>query len=419
MHNSWNPRVGSSPNFIASSFLQPSIARGASLIASVLEPEISGIPEPRSLCIPSRRDRASIKGTTSRERMNVLNLHKTNLEELFQYLPAILSKYRLGAVHSSYEVQFKGCTAHCLRYQRLLSWCWSVPPTSVYCPFREEALFLDTHLDAIKRRIDSEPTNTSEYWKWFALCLYTMQPPLRADWASFSIIETSDTVPSTGNHLILTAHKATILIRDDKVSKRKGGAQIPVTAELHAVLLESVSTFPRSVVVPHTKSSRKALQLSYTPDKHISKVNLSKLLGQAMASEQDNTPWPRPIQGLRKAHSTLVVSSNASYHTMKQVADAQRHSLSTMLCHYNAVPPSCSVEDGHKARSPEERIASAIQQNGLSHSNIIIIMTPCAESHGNESPAWTLYCSNPELQESAEQGLAIIQDSCISGSRRM
>ena len=271
--------------------------------------------------------------------------------------------------------------------------------------------------DAIKRRIDSYPANTSEYWKWFALCLYTMQPPLRADWASFSIIKTSDPVPSTGNHLILTAHKATILIRDDKVSKRKGEAQIPVTAELHAVLLESVSKFPRSVVVPHTKSSRKALQPSYTPDKHISKVNLSKLLGQAMASEQDNTPWPRPIQGLRKAHSTLVMSSNASYHTIKQVADAQRHSVSTMMCHYNAVPPSCSVEDGHKARSPEERIASAIQQNDLSHSNIIIIMTPCAESHGNESPAWTLYCSNPELQEIAEQGLAIIQDSCISGGR--
>jgi len=87
--------------------------------------------------------------------------------------------------------------------------------------------------DAIKGRIDSDPANTTQYWQWFALCLYTMQPPLRA---------------------------------------------------------------------------------SYSPDKHISKVNLSKLLSQAMASQQDNTPWPRPIQGLRKAHSNLVMSSNASYH---------------------------------------------------------------------------------------------------------
>ena len=148
-------------------------------------------------------------------------------------------------------------------------------------------------------------------------------------------------------------------------------------------------------------------------DKHISKVNLSKLLSQAMASPQDNTPWPRPIQGLRKAHSTLVMSSNASYHTMKQVADAQRHSVSTMLCHYNAVSPCCSVEDGTKASTPEERIASAMQQTGLCHSNVFI-MTHSAESHRNESPGWTLYCSNPDLQEPAKQGLAIIQNSCSS-----
>ena len=112
----------------------------------------------------------------------------------------------------------------------------------------------------------------------------------------------------------------------------------------------------------------------------------------------------------------LVMSSNASYHTIKQVADAQRHSVATMLCHYNAVSPCCSVEDSHKAITPEERIASAIQQTGLCRSDVII-MARCGESHGNESPAWTLYCSNPDLQERAEQGLAIIQDACSSRSQ--
>ena len=268
--------------------------------------------------------------------------------------------------------------------------------------------------DAIKRRIDSDPANTTHYWQWFALCLYTMQPPLRADWAALSIIDSVDKASPGQNHLVLTSDKAVILIQHDKVSHRKGGAHIPVTGELHSALLDSIRQFPRSVVVPYTyKSSRNPLHRSYSPDKHISKVNLSKLLSQAMASQQDNTPWPRPIQGLRKAHSTLVMSSNASYHTMKQVADAQRHSVSTMLCHYNAVSPCCSVEDGTKASTPEERIASAMQQTGLCHSNVFI-MTHSAESHRNESPGWTLYCSNPDLQEPAKQGLAIIQNSCSS-----
>ncbi|WPT13687.1 hypothetical protein PSENEW3_00001526 [Picochlorum sp. SENEW3] len=268
--------------------------------------------------------------------------------------------------------------------------------------------------DSIREQLDKEPSHTIQYWQWFALCLYTMQPPLRADWATLSIVDSVDKASTGQNHLVLTSDKAVIPIQQDKVSHRKGGAHIPVTDELHSVLLGSIRQFPRSVVVPYTsKSSQNPLHRSYSPDKHISKVNLSKLLSQAMASPQDNTPWPRPIQGLRKAHSTLVMSSNASYHTIKQVADAQRHSVSTMLCHYNAVSPCCSVEDDTKASTPEKRIASAMQQTGLCHSNVII-MTHYGESHRNGSPAWTLYCSNPDLQEPAEQGLAIIQEACSS-----
>lgn len=271
--------------------------------------------------------------------------------------------------------------------------------------------------DNIKRRIDSDPTNTTDYWKWFALCLYTMQPPLRGDWATMSIIDSVEKALPGHNHLVLTSDKALILIQHDKVSHRKGEAHIPVTDELHPVLWDSIRMFPRSVVVPRTyKVSRNAIQLSYTPDKHISKVNLSNLLSHALASA-DNTPWPRPIQGLRKAYSTFITSSNVSYHTLKQVADAQRHSVPTMLCFYNSVSsPSGSHEDGSNIGTPQhQRIASAIQQTGLCRSDVII-MARCDEPHGDESPTWTLYCSNPELQASAEQGLAIIQDTYPSGA---
>ena len=39
---------------------------------------------------------------------------------------------------------------------------------------------------------------------WFALCLYTMQPPLRADWATLSIIDDVDKALPGQNHLVLT-----------------------------------------------------------------------------------------------------------------------------------------------------------------------------------------------------------------------
>ncbi len=204
--------------------------------------------------------------------------------------------------------------------------------------------------DAIRKQLDQEDQedqgpaqHTIQYWQWFALCLYTMQPPLRADWATMSIIDGVDKALPGQNHLVLTPNTAIILIRHDKVSRRKGGAQIPIKDELRAVLLESIRTFPRSVVVPCTyKASRKALYLSYCPHKSITMINLSHLLGHAMASPDTKTPWSRPVQRLRAAYSTHIMSVPVSYHTMKEVAAAQRHSVKTMLAHYMVVPAAAS-----------------------------------------------------------------------------
>ncbi len=197
--------------------------------------------------------------------------------------------------------------------------------------------------DTIREQLDKEPSHTIQYWQWFALCLYTMQPPLRADWATLSVIDDVKKALRGKNHLVLTPNNAIILIQRDKVSHRKGGAQIPVKAELHSVLLESIHKFPRSVVVPRTyKTSRNALYLSYCPDKPITKINLSHLLAQAMASPDTKTPWSRPIQRLRTAYSTYITSVPVSYHTMKTVAAAQRHSVQTMLVHYRVVPALAS-----------------------------------------------------------------------------
>ena len=216
--------------------------------------------------------------------------------------------------------------------------------------------------DAIRKQLDKEDKNdeedkndkndrndqgpaqhTIQYWQWFALCLYTMQPPLRADWATMSIIDGVDKALPGQNHLVLTPNEALILIRHDKVSRRKGGAKIPVMDELHAVLLESIRAFPRSVVVPRTyKVSRNALYLSYCPNEPITKINLSHLLGHALASPDTKTPWSRPVQRLRAAYSTYIMSVPISYHTMKAVAAAQRHSVLTMLAHYMVVPAAAS-----------------------------------------------------------------------------
>jgi hypothetical protein len=100
---------------------------------------------------------------------------------------------------------------------------------------------------------------------------------------------------------------------------------------------------------------------------------------------------------------------------MKEMVDAQRHSVPTMMCFYNSAPPSAHHEDGNNIRTlHQQRIASARQQTGFFHYDVIEISS-CEESPSNESLAWSLYCSAPELQASAEQGLTIIQEKYPSG----
>jgi hypothetical protein len=77
----------------------------------------------------------------------------------------------------------------------------------------------------------------------------------------------------------------------------------------------------------------------YCPDKPITKINLSHLLAEAMASPDTKKPCSRPIQRLCAAYSTYIMSIPVSYHTIKTVAAAQRHSV---LINYRVVPVSAS-----------------------------------------------------------------------------
>jgi hypothetical protein len=268
--------------------------------------------------------------------------------------------------------------------------------------------------DSLKQQKGDQSTTTIEYWQWFALCLYTMQPPLRADWANLAIIDTRDKAASTDlNYLIITPSTATILIQHDKVSKSRGGAQIPVHPDLHAVLVDSIGRFPRSFAVPHIESKCKEGQsISYRPDTPINRIKLSQLLAQAMASPPDNTPWTRPIHRLRAAYSTHVMSSPVSYHTIQSVASAQRHSVSTLLCHYRVLPGS-SMQQGHnqqasklneasKTTQASDSLCSILDQKSSSICDYVLITKEMSGSEG-DPPRWTFTCSSPHLQASAEE----------------
>lgn len=79
--------------------------------------------------------------------------------------------------------------------------------------------------------------NFQEVQDWVILCLYTMMPPLRADFADMRVY---DRAPSSdvGNYLVLTDKSGTFVLHDYKTQSTFGRVEFKAPAELLRVLKE-------------------------------------------------------------------------------------------------------------------------------------------------------------------------------------
>lgn len=72
------------------------------------------------------------------------------------------------------------------------------------------------------------------YQQYVILCLYTMIPPLRLDFANMPVIESEE--PATGNFLLARGNSYTIVLREFKTAARFGEQRIVAPPELSLVL---------------------------------------------------------------------------------------------------------------------------------------------------------------------------------------
>ena len=166
------------------------------------------------------------------------------------------------------------------------------------------------------------------YWKWFVLCLYTLQPPLRSEWGEMPVVSTEPNAPEPQNYLLFGGGRdAWIVIQRDKVSKSMGEGRIPVRPELLKVLRASLTTYPRKHVLPRLSKD------GYDPEEALGRAAVKRLLAEAVGKDVN-----RPLQRVRAAYSSHALAHNLPLNQLKAIARAQRHSLGTMMLHYRVLP---------------------------------------------------------------------------------
>ena len=77
------------------------------------------------------------------------------------------------------------------------------------------------------------------------LAMYTLIPPVRADYYSTQIIKEGE-IPNSDNYIILKKNSAELVIRKYKTSRKHGEIRHPVLPkELYNIILKSLETIPR------------------------------------------------------------------------------------------------------------------------------------------------------------------------------
>lgn len=101
----------------------------------------------------------------------------------------------------------------------------------------EQILAARDKLEAM--RLPESPDFFFQYQDWVIMCLYTMMPPLRVDFADMAVVEE---VPSetTGNFLVLSPQKNCFVLQEYKTAGTYGRVEFDIPADLLEVLYEWV-----------------------------------------------------------------------------------------------------------------------------------------------------------------------------------
>ena len=98
----------------------------------------------------------------------------------------------------------------------------------------------------VREELAKTQSNYSRHLRYLIVCLYTMMPPLRLDWAEAVICE-SPALPEKGNVVDIVNKK--FVLRNYKTVKRHGELRLDIPDELMAVIKKSLEDYPRKALL--------------------------------------------------------------------------------------------------------------------------------------------------------------------------
>ena len=101
------------------------------------------------------------------------------------------------------------------------------------------------HKLTLQNIINKREENSIDIMSKLLLAMYTLIPPVRADYYATHIIKDGE-VPETDNYIVLKNNSAELVIRKYKTSRKHGEIRHPILPnELYTIILESLTQYPR------------------------------------------------------------------------------------------------------------------------------------------------------------------------------
>lgn len=161
--------------------------------------------------------------------------------------------------------------------------------------------------------------NYNSFMDFVIVSLYVLHPPVRADYANMKLFIEDSHIPEneSGNYCVLQTNPR-FVFQKYKTAKHRGTTVIPITAELHDILMDwaelNTSDYLLSTSVKSTQTLRP-----------MSENTLSKRI---TAIFMKHTAIPVTINTLRHSFISYMSKHDQEYDNKRNNADKMMHSLS-------------------------------------------------------------------------------------------
>jgi hypothetical protein len=188
--------------------------------------------------------------------------------------------------------------------------------------------------DSLRELVKKDPHDYKLHQQYLILCLYTMIPPLRADYDTMLIQKGSKPPEDSNNYLWFNSRQRrwTVILNDDKVSRTYGRGELEIESkELNKIITESIKLYPRKYV----------LTLLTDPNKPMRYANFRSTLNELF----ERSGRLVGIDILRSSYITEAYSKNISVNQKKDLAKQMRHSVGVAETTYRKIIENRDVDE--------------------------------------------------------------------------